>query len=380
MNTRSRSALLAVLAGVFLVLAGTAHADPLTRSDGNDTRGPLDIRRAAHGHAGTAVTHTIRTFGPWSKALLGPQTPNAFFLVVSTDGDAAAERIVLIFSSGGRMVALVLRPNGTLVGRASASKPDARAVRVSIPRARLGSPAGYRWQAFSYFEGRLTCRSGCVDRVPNAAARVLHDITPPAISFPALGVPGATTYDVPFSVSDTGGAGLQTWRLEHRPLGTSTWSTVDSGTTVGPQTYQHASAEDADDEFRVVAVDRQGNTRVSPVQLVSVPVDDDALTYAGTWTPGGTLDDFLGTLRTTSDPAATASYNFNGGYVAWIAPGGAGLAEVTVDGTTTVEVDLADFSGSRRVVFEHTFASVEPHTLLIEVLATPVSVDGIVVR
>jgi hypothetical protein len=383
---RARNALIALLAaGVWLSLAGPAQANVFTRSDGNDTRGPLDIRSASHGHAGNAVTHTIRTFGPWSKGVLGPRTPNAFLLFVGTDRDPAPERVVLIFSSGGRMVALVLRPNGALIGRATASKPNGRTVRVSIPRARLGSPAGYRWQAFSYFESGRTCPNGCVDRVPNASGRVLHDITAPQISFPVPGVPAATTYDVAFAVSDTGGAGLRSWRLEHRLLGTPTWSSVASGTTGGPQTYQHTANVDDDDEFRVVAVDRQGNTRVGPVRLVSVPVDDDVPTYLGIWIDtGADATDFMATRHSSSEVGATASYTFEGDHVAWIAPGGGpGFAEVLVDGVgSPTTVDLSLFSGPRRVVFQQSsFSTPGPmHTIVIRVTGGTVPVDGFVVR
>jgi hypothetical protein len=368
-----------------LGLTGTAQANVVTRPDRNDTSGPLDIRSASHGHAGTALTHTIRTFGTWSRAVVGPRTPNAFLLFVSTDADRAAERVVLVFASASRMVALVLRPNGALVGRASATKPNGRTVRVSIPRARLGSPAGYRWQAFSYFEsGSGTCSNGCLDRVPNASTTVRHDITAPQISFPVPGLPPSTTYDVAFSVSDTGGSGLQSWRLQHRLLGTPTWSTVASGTTGGSKTHQHVSAEDADDQFRVVAVDKHGNTRVSTTRLVSVPVDDVALTYAGTWVgTGAAATDFMATRQSSSEVNATASYTFTGDYVAWIAPGdaGPGVATVLVDGLNPVQVDLGLFSGPRQVVFQQSaFTTPEPHTILIRVDSGTVPVDGIVVR
>ncbi|HWM13155.1 MAG TPA: hypothetical protein VNO56_01600 [Gaiellaceae bacterium] len=389
MGRRTKRALLvAVAAGVGLGLTGTAQANVVTRPDGNDTSGPLDIRSASHGHAGTAVTHTIRTFGTWSRAVVGPGTPNAFLLFVSTDADPAAERVVLVFASASRMVALVLRPNGALVGRASATKPTGRTVRVSIPRARLGSPAGYRWQAFSYFErGSGTCSNGCLDRVPNGSTTVRHDITAPLISFPVPGVPASTTYDVPFSVSDTGGAGLQGWRLEHRLLGTPTWSTVASGTTGGSKTPPHVSEEDADDEFRVVAFDKHGNTTVSPVRLVSVPVDDDALVYTGTWVgTGAAATDFMATRQSSSEVNATATYTFAGDYVAWIAPGdvGPGLATVLVDGVNQGTVDLGLVSGPRRVVFQQSSIppppAPGPHTIVIQVAAGTVLVDGIVVR
>jgi hypothetical protein len=373
----------AVAAAVGLVMASHAQAGTNRISDGNDRPGPLDIRSASHGHAGVRVVHTISTFALWRAGLLGPGTPNLFAVEISTDGDAALERVVLIFSANGRMVARVYRLSGgrlVLVGPATASKPNGRTVRVSIARSRLGNPAGYRWKAHSQYRAAGACRNFCIDKAPNSS-RVLHDITAPAIaltSFPVI--PPDVEYDVSFSVSDAGGAGLRRWQLQHRAFGTPTWSIVESGTTGGAKIHHRMSAEDDDDEFRVVAVDRHGNTRVSPIRLVSVPVDDDALTYAGTWTTGGTPDDFLGTLQSSSDANATASYSFNGQYVAWVAPGGGGMADVWVDGVLQGTVDLIGFSGPRNVVFQQTFAVAASHTILIDVLVGPVSVDGIVVR
>ena len=366
---------------VALTAVGNAHADTRRISDGNDRPGLLDIRWASHGHAGDRVVHKISTFSRWRVGLIGRNTPNLFAIEISTDSDPALERVVLVFSANGRMVAKVIRlPQGTVVGSASASKPNRRTVRVSIRRSLLGNPVGYRWNAHSQYRAPGACSGFCIDRAPNSG-RVRHDITAPAIvltSFPAI--PPDVEYDVSFSVSDKGGAGLSSWQLQHRPFGTSSWTTVESGTAGGAKSHHHVSAEDNDDEFRVVAVDRQGNTTVSPIRLVSVPVDDDALTYTGTWATGGTPDDFRGTLQTSSDANATASYSFNGQYVAWVAPGGGGMADVWVDGVLQGTVDLIAFTGPRRVVFQHTFALAGSHTILIDVLVGPVPVDGIIVR
>jgi hypothetical protein len=46
--------------------------------------------------------------------------------------------------------------------------------------------------------------------------------------------------------------------------------------------------ENTEDHLRVMAVDKQGNKRISPVRLVSVPLDDlDALRRQS---PGGDVD------------------------------------------------------------------------------------------
>jgi hypothetical protein len=370
------AATLAVLAG-----AETAAAGTNTLRDGNDRPGRLDIRAASQGHAGSRVTHTIRTFGRWPTSLLGPSTPNYLLLVLSTDSDPAPERLVLIVSSRGRLLAGVFNPRGRLLGRAGASRPNRRSARVFIRRSLLGNPAGYRWQAFAFFRGTGTCSGGCRDRAPNRS-RVLHDLRAPTISFPQPGVPADTTYGIGFSVSDVGGSGIRSWRLETRDLGTAIWQIVGStGSGSGAQVRQHASAEDEDEQFRVVAVDRHGNRTTSPVRTVSVPVDDGSFTYGGgMWTTGGSPVDFLGTLHLSPGPGATATYAFNGAHVALVMPGGSGMADVRIDGSLVGTVDLAGFTGPRRIVFQTTFGSAAARTLELTVLSGTIPVDGIIVR
>ena len=388
---RSSRGVLAALA-VALVAVGNAQAGTERIRDGNDRPGPLDIRSATHGHDGDRLVHTISTFRRWRVGLLGLSTPNLFAVEISTDRDRAPERAVLIFATNGRLVAEVIRlPAGTSVGSASASKPNGRTVRVSIRRSRLGNPTGYRWNAHSQYHAGGPCSDFCVDRAPNSG-RVLHDVAAPAIaltSFPAI--PPDVEYDVSFRVSDTGGAGLRRWELQHRPFGSPGWTTVESGSAGGPKAHHHVSSEDADDEFRVVAADRQGNRRVSPVRLVSVPIDDTSpsLVYSAndTWTHGpGDPRDFRGTLSTSVDDETgtvvpTVTLEFTGRYVAWVAPGATedDLANVSTEGVSSL-VFLDQSSGRRGIVFEHAFPTVGTRTLTIQVLSGAVPVDGIIVR
>jgi hypothetical protein len=368
----------ALVAGV-LVWAVPAHAHVQTVADRNDRPGPLDIRSARHAHSGSKVTHTITTFGAWRPALLGLRTPNFFALSISTDGDAPAERVVVVYSAGGRVTARIYSGDGRFVAGATAAKPNARTVRISFLRSRLGTGLQYRWQALSFFASPRTCPRGCVDRAPNRG-RILHDIRAPVVSFPVPGVPPAPTYDVSFTVSDAGGAGLAEWRLEQRDLGSTTWNEVGTGTSVGIQNVSFPAAAGDNDEFRVVAVDKHGNTTTSPVRIVSVPVDDGSFTFGGTWTAGGSPLDFMGTLRTAGDPGATASYAFTGRHVALVAPGGTGSAQVVIEGVIQPGINLASFTGPRQIVFEASFPTATPQTLVLTVLGGPFPIDGIIVR
>jgi hypothetical protein len=257
-------------AAVWLAGAGAAHGGVKKIADGRDTGGKLDIRSAAHGHKGGAVTHTITTYGKWSKSTLGLRTSNAFGIGISTRGNSNPERFVIAFAQGGRMQAFVFRHNGTFAGQASAAKLNARSLRITIPVSLLGSPASYRWQAFSYFEKAGRCAGGCLDVAPDRSL-VLHDLMRPTILFPAPPAPTSTEYDIEFGVQDQGGSGLRSWRLERRTLGEEDWSVVASGTSGGAKVYNHVGSAGDSDEWRVVAVDGEGNRSVSPIRLVTIP-------------------------------------------------------------------------------------------------------------
>jgi hypothetical protein len=259
---------IAVAALATLVAAETPQAGTDTVRDRNDRPGPLDIRSASQGHSGTKVTHTIRTFANWRIGLLGPSTPNFFSLEINTDSDRALERVVVIFSSSGHMVAGVFTRSGSFLGRTGASRPNAHTVKVTIRRALLGNPAGYRWRALSFFRSPSPCGGGCLDRAPG----LRHDITAPAVSFPQPPPPSSTTYNLDFTVGDVGGSGLASWRLEQRDVpGPAPWTLVRAGIAPGPHSIPFTAMPGDTDEFRVVARDRHGNRTVSPIRSVTAP-------------------------------------------------------------------------------------------------------------
>lgn len=269
---RARPLAVAAAALALFAAADVGRAGTSTTPDADDVVGPLDIESVSQGHLGKKVVHTIRTFANWRVGILAPSTPNYFLLELSTDADPAPERSVLVFSRAGHMVGAIFGPNGRFVAQAGVSHPHGRTVRVTIPLKRLGNPAGYRWQAFAFFRSGSVCRTGCLDRAPNGSVRILHDLRKPAIAFPQPGPPAGPEYDVGFSLSDAGGSGIAGWRLEHRLVGETVWTTVATGTTGGAQTYHQVSSAGDHDQFRVVAADAHGNTATSPVRNVLVPV------------------------------------------------------------------------------------------------------------
>lgn len=377
---------------VALVAVGNAHADTKRISDGNDRPGPLDIRSASHGHDGARVVHTISTFSRWRIGLIGRNTSNLLAVEISTDGDPALERAVLVFAANGRLVARVIRlPAGTIVGSASASRPNGRTVRVSIRRSLLGNRSGYRWDAHSQYRAAGACSGFCSDRAPNRR-RVQHDVTAPRAFFFGswTAVPPAPEYDLQFSVFDDGGSRLANWRLEHRSFGETPWSVVASGAAGGSKTHHQIAAQGDSDQFRIVAADQQGNRTVTPVRTVSVPIDDTnvALTYSGDWSVLGLGSAFFGTLHRGDDDVLPASVTsaFSGSYFAVVAPTGNDWIDskgsVFVDGIHVGDFFPGDLlEGSRRIVFSRGgFDPDVSHTLRIDVAAALLPLDGIIVR
>jgi hypothetical protein len=267
----SRALVVTAAALVALVGAEVARAGKSTVQDGNDTSGRLDIRSVSQGHSGAKLTHTIKTFGRWPSSLLDEQHSNSFLILLNTDSDRVVERIVFIITTRGRLAAGVLTANGNFLGRADVSRPDRRALRVTFRKSRLGNPAGYRWQAFSSFQGSGGCGRGCVDRAPNGSGRVRHDLRDPTVSFPQP-QPTTNPYNLEFTVADAGGSGLDFWRLEHRDSGTAAWTPLRTGSRLGTKSFRFTEATSGEvDEFRVVAVDKHGNRTVSVIRQVTAP-------------------------------------------------------------------------------------------------------------
>jgi hypothetical protein len=379
-----------------LALAGPADANTHVLWDRADTPSPLDIRYAAHGHADDdTVTATLAMWEPFRSGLLtGPN-----MIAIGFYRHGVPYRWAYVSRRNDGLHAVVKSDGGDVIGSATASRPSGRSVLVRIPVQLLGDPAGYRWVAFTAARNARACARTCTDAVRGVHEYVstgvlrvestLHDITAPSIRL--LRFPDPSTrqsanlrYRVRFAVRDAGGAGLRIWRHERRSAGASRWIAVAHGSRQGRKRISLRADEGVVYQHRVVAADRQGNRRKSPVARVSVPLDDAnarfASSYDGIWETGSaTSSDFRTTLHSSSDPGASFAYSFSGTSVAWIGPGAEGVAAVTVDGGAATQIDLASSSERRVTLFE---ANLPPgdHTIGIAVLSGTVGLDGLVVR
>jgi hypothetical protein len=374
------------VAQVVIGLAGpvVAAAETGTITDGNDVRGRLDIRSGTQGMRRRSVVHTISTYGTWTGRLLRFQESRFLFIDFDTKAGPRADRIAVVFFYRRKLRAAMLSGRGRFLGWATASRPGSRSVTVRIPRRLLGTPLGYRWIAASEYTSSTVCPRGCLDRAPNRGT-VLHDITPPTVSFAGLGVPASTSATIPFSLADKGGSQIRSWRLQERPFGQTTWSTIGTGTTSGSHTVSVTKAEGDNFEYRVVATDGGGNDSVSPVRRLSFPIDDASaqITYTGSWTTPGDSEDYLTTLHSTSDFAAPATFSitFQGTSIRIVARGSCGWGTTSIDALNTGQVAQLCDNEHRAIVFAaNSLDAVQPHTFTFTLGGGDFGLDGVIVR
>ena len=368
-----------VIVAVALAVPGLARA--ATISDPDDVHGKLDIASVTQEHGAKGpVVHTITTYGPWRSRAISIRNGSAFLIDFDTAGGIRAERFAIVYRSHGTLRVAVVTRNGRELGFGSATRPNLKSIRVSIPRKLLGQPNGYRWRLFSIYFGP-GCRAGCVYRAPNSG-QAIHDLTAPTVTFPKQDVPAATTTAVHFAVIDKGHSGLAHWTLQARTVGDTTWTDVAGGSASGNQSVNVTGAEGDRRELQVVASDRAGNVSTSRMRRVMFPFDDGnaGMTYTGTWaTTGAEALDYLGTLHTSSDTTATVSYAFQGSSVSVIARGSCGDASVAIDGGAAQPVAQVCGNEHRAVVFTAP-VDASPHVLTLTITGGTFGFDGIVVR
>ena len=108
--------------------------------------------------------------------------------------------------------------------------------------------------------------------------------------------------------------------------------------------------------------------------------------YAGTWRSARHGGYAGGSVRYATGAGATATFTFTGRRIAWYGPVGPtrGKARVSIDGVAVKTVNLKRSSfDPTTVLYSASWKTAGPHTLEIEVLATPghrlVAIDEIVV-
>jgi hypothetical protein len=371
---RRRAALILMIATCLLVSTFDAvGADTLSRTDGNDTPGPLDIRLVSVRHEMDNVVHRIVTFSGWNASDLG--SDSVFVIAIDRNGDRRFDRCAFIYYRAH------LRGSLTncwhqVFRSLEVGKRSRNAVWIKIPTADTNDQ--YRWAGFSDYSGPAPCADVCSDVVPNRYPLMLHDFLPPEVSLSNTQLRewrGSTTtqYRFPFVVSDgPSGSGVASWKVQRARLGSGGWTTIVEGKGDGPRSPSMVGSAGAWKQ-RIVAIDGRGNQTISRERAVLIPtdvadVDDGAFT--GIPTTIYDTDAYLGTYveldvgesyEVTLDPLG------NCGYVYMIGPGGGDwVVDVAANNVPITTLTAESFApGQRRTLYEGGGCSATTYTFTV---------------
>jgi hypothetical protein len=339
----SRSRIVPMLVSVvvlaMLAVPVPAGANVITRADGNDTRGPLDLALVRVTHAMGATVFRIMTLKHF-----GNNQVNGDKGLLEVDFDTNADRnanfYAVVFFKHGKMRGLLFKGNGDrIAGTLAASRVGRRSVQVKVPLAKIGNPKSYDFAVFSaYFATPCRDAHPCIDSIPNRFPLIRHDLTGPTFRWTPIPPTYSTdltshlAFPVSFAVKDDKyGSGVKEWTLQRQEVGTATWVVVKVGTKLSPTVKVAGLEEGKSYDLRVVVRDNQGNVTKGSVKRTSVP-DDDANTffeYSSSWTStGGVSGAFLGTTH-TAGLDETVSFVVESGQELCILGGPTAAAEAT---------------------------------------------------
>jgi hypothetical protein len=162
---------LLTVAGVTAVALAGGPSTGAQVQDPNDTRGLLDVRLVGFEPGIHPPRWTIVTFAPFSAE--ATRDRGFVFVYLDTLGDQRFDFYALIVSNGRHLAGSLWRdpkrgPGVRLMGLDVRRDSDADAsVRIPLGRLDIGEfRTVYRWSVVTTFAGH-TCRSTCVDRVPD---------------------------------------------------------------------------------------------------------------------------------------------------------------------------------------------------------------------
>ena len=306
---RTRAVTVCVAMVLACVAIPTASAVPsVSRSDANDTRGPLDLRSVVAKHEGGEARFTIKTYERFSNREIDGDV-GFFEVAFDTNGDGEWNFIAGIFYAAGAMRGVLIKPNGDLTTRnLNAGRAGGNGVTLRVEDRRIGSPDSFDFAIFAvWFDDPCSEEESCVDTIPNRFPLLLLDYTAPTIE---LSTPPdfATGPSVPVSFSvedDRFGSGVGGWKLQQRRFGRDKWMTVADGTS--ESVTRKITPGGGHWEIRVVAEDKRGNTRISGTRRFVMPWDDTAgaVDYAGTWTANTGVNGMFAKTSHVGEQAAT---------------------------------------------------------------------------
>jgi hypothetical protein len=204
---------------------------------------------------------------------------------------------------------------------------------------------------------------------------IARDLAPPVVTAPVNGFNAGDTLsstDVPLRLTWSGSdaiSGVAQYDLQVSN-DDATWTSVSLATPLSTVATVRV-ALNAPVRFRVRARDQWGNwsVPVSGPRIMPAAIDQTAnvVTFSAGWSTQSGKSFYAGSQAVSTTSGATATVDFTGNRIAWVAQvaRSGGQADVIIDGTVVARVNLATGSvGTRRLVFT-TALSAGPHRLRI---------------
>jgi len=335
-----RLAHIAAIACLVVTTVGTAapHAGATVtgvyRTDGNDTPGPLDLGSVRVSTANGADKIQVATLASFTKSQLDGSKG---WIEVDFDLDAneTYDFYVVVYYYKQKLYAVAV-VDGASNGTLPVSRVNKRTIAFTIKHNSLGFHiTSYDFAAASIWRAAPCSRSKpCIDTIPNRLPLLRSDFTAPTVTWLTppkftTDVSNTLTFPLEFKVKDDkNGSGVKSWDLEKKLVGGTGWTVIETGSNSSVTAQVSVPAGDESD-YRVVAVDRQGNLRTSTSVRITAPFDDvdPLITYGGSVTHHASLTSpFLGTA-TSMATSSTATITLPTYWRMCVLAGPTGLGE-----------------------------------------------------
>lgn len=201
LRTRWRLAVTAGLAGT--LVAGPAWAATGSVDDPADTPSPVDVSRIVHRDDNATFSWEISTYEAFTD-----EAVTTCLLALNTDSDVALERQVSVGWDrlAGHLNGRVSDAAGNTLAPAHVTRLNATSLRVSVRRADVGGPTGYRYfvSCVSDANGDGRIGAGESDAIPNGDGVVRVSPASAAPAKPVRRVSGADREGTSIAISRDG--------------------------------------------------------------------------------------------------------------------------------------------------------------------------------
>ena len=163
--------------------APTERSFSISRKDGNDTRGPLDLSSMKLTRGKKQDTISFTTLGRVPNAAIDPKNGN-FAVLIDNNDNRKFDFAQYVFFSKGKIRGLLynLKTDRTVDRTVPTSRTGPKAFRQVIERTRLQSPGTYRIALFAVY-GASPCAQTCQDAIPNRFPLIPLDHRAPTVTW-----------------------------------------------------------------------------------------------------------------------------------------------------------------------------------------------------